>query len=122
MRTGRVRRKSECLFSHQEFQMTAGDQYRIRAAQFEAQAKRLTTLTTRAGFLSLARAYVRLAELADRNEHTDIVMKFRNSGVAARQADAGFGAARHSPPQRIPMRFAHYHLRSCTNSSQAIDF
>ena len=53
--------------------MTSGDRYRIRAAQFEAQAKKLTTPTTRRGFLSLARGYVKLAELADRNEHTDIV-------------------------------------------------
>ena len=59
-------------FSKKEFQMTAGDRYRIRAAKFEAQAKKLTTPTTHQGFLSLARSYVRLAELADRNEHTDI--------------------------------------------------
>ena len=53
--------------------MTAGDHYRVRAAQLEAQAKKLTTLTTRAGYLNLARSYILLAELADRNEQTDIV-------------------------------------------------
>jgi len=53
--------------------MTAGDHYRIRAAQLEADATKLLSPTTRAGYLNLARSYVRLAELADRNEKTDVV-------------------------------------------------
>jgi len=60
--------------------MTAGDQYRVRAANLEAQAITMTNPATREGLLSLARSYVLLAEMVDRNSAIDIVHKVAASG------------------------------------------
>jgi hypothetical protein len=47
--------------------MAAGDDYRIKAADMNAKAKRETRPLTRAELESLALAYLRLADQADRN-------------------------------------------------------
>jgi hypothetical protein len=46
--------------------MATGDQYRIKAAEFHAQAQSMASPKLRAGFANLAKAYLRLAEQADR--------------------------------------------------------
>jgi hypothetical protein len=53
--------------------MAAGDQYRVRAAEFEAKAKCESNPEIQASFEHLARSYRRLAEQADRNSLTDLV-------------------------------------------------
>jgi len=53
--------------------MTSGDQYRVRAVEFEAKAKCEADPEIQASFENLARSYRRLAEQADRNALTDVV-------------------------------------------------
>ena len=53
--------------------MTAGDQYRIKAAEFQARGQAESNLKLRIGFEHLARAYLRLAEQADRNSAMELV-------------------------------------------------
>jgi hypothetical protein len=53
--------------------MTHGDAYRFKGAEFEAKARLETNPMLRAELESLARAYFRLADQADRNSKTDIV-------------------------------------------------
>jgi len=48
--------------------MTMRDEYRTKAAEFEARARIESDRTTRLHFESLANDYQCLAELADRNE------------------------------------------------------
>jgi len=47
--------------------MAAGDDYRIKAADMNAKAKGESSLRTRAELESLALAYLRLADQAERN-------------------------------------------------------
>ena len=55
--------------------MGTTDSYRIKAAEFYAQAQRATSLSPhlRLQFENLAKTYLRLAEQADRNDWADIV-------------------------------------------------
>ena len=53
--------------------MSEADHYRIRAAKFHTKAQNETDPELRARFENLARAYLRLAEQADRNSETDVV-------------------------------------------------
>ena len=53
--------------------MTGGNEYRKRASEFEALAKRQSDSNKKIEFAGLARGYWRLAEQADRNSATDIV-------------------------------------------------
>jgi hypothetical protein len=53
--------------------MAAGDQYRIRAAELYAAAKRERNPIIRRECENLALAYLRLADQAERNSTTDIV-------------------------------------------------
>jgi hypothetical protein len=57
--------------------MAAGDQYRVRAAEFDAKAKCESNPEMQAAFEHLARSYRRLAEQADRNSLTDVVYEAR---------------------------------------------
>ena len=52
--------------------MTAAEQYRALAAQLRARAQNEDSAQLRAEWEHLARCYVRLAEQADRNGHTDV--------------------------------------------------
>jgi hypothetical protein len=52
--------------------MTTGDDYRAKAATLRARAQREPDPTIAADFESLALAYLRLAEQADRNSQIDI--------------------------------------------------
>ena len=52
--------------------MTAGDWYRVRAANLHAEAKAETKATLRDQLEYLAKSYLRLAEQADRNALTDV--------------------------------------------------
>ena len=56
--------------------MTPGDEYRVRAANLRARAKREAKASIRAQFEGLAQSYLRLAEQAERNSHTDIVYEW----------------------------------------------
>jgi hypothetical protein len=53
--------------------MTPGDQYRVRAVEFEAKAKCEPRPEIQASLENLARSYRRLAEQADRNALSDLV-------------------------------------------------
>ena len=52
--------------------MTAGDDYRGKAVALRAKAQVESDPNQRAEFENLARAYVRLAEQADRNSQLDV--------------------------------------------------
>lgn len=53
--------------------MTAGEQYRVLAAKCDARANQEKDPAIRNEWEGMARAYLRLAEQADRNSLTDIV-------------------------------------------------
>ena len=53
--------------------MTLRQQYLLRAAELSAKAQAETDHTRREELQNLARAFLRLAEQAERNSHTDIV-------------------------------------------------
>ena len=52
--------------------MTAGDDYRGKAVEFRAKAQVESDPKRKAEFEHLARAYLRLAEQAERNSHLDV--------------------------------------------------
>jgi hypothetical protein len=52
--------------------MTAGDDYRGKAVEFRAKAQVESDFQRKAELEHLARAYLRLAEQAERNSHLDI--------------------------------------------------
>ena len=52
--------------------MTSGDQYRIKAASFHAHALCAPSARLRVQYENLSKAYLRLAEQADRNNAADI--------------------------------------------------
>lgn len=51
--------------------MAAGDQYRFKAAEFQAKADQQTRPLLRRPLEALTRVYLRLARQADRNPDTD---------------------------------------------------
>ena len=53
--------------------MTMRDEYRTKAAEFQARAAGESDRTTRLHFESLANDYQRLAKLADRNAQIDLI-------------------------------------------------
>jgi hypothetical protein len=53
--------------------MTPRDQYLLRAAEFSAMAQAETDRADKVEFENLARAYLRLAEQAERNSQTNII-------------------------------------------------
>ena len=53
--------------------MGTGDHYRIKAAELHAQAQCQTTPRLQIQFENLAKAYLRLAEQADRNAEAEVV-------------------------------------------------
>ena len=53
--------------------MAAGDQYRIKAASFHARALCTRSPRLRIQYENLSKAYLRLAEQADRNDMTEII-------------------------------------------------
>jgi hypothetical protein len=53
--------------------MTARQEYLLRAAELSAKAQVENDRARKTEFQNLARAYLRLAEQAERNSHTDIV-------------------------------------------------
>jgi hypothetical protein len=52
--------------------MIAGDEYRDKAVEFRAKAQVESDPKRKAEFEHLARAYLRLAEQAERNSHLDV--------------------------------------------------
>jgi len=60
--------------------MTPRDVYLMRAAELIAKVDGELDPALKAEFDNLARAYLRLAEQADRNDHTDIVYGTPNKG------------------------------------------
>jgi hypothetical protein len=52
--------------------LTTADEYRIQAARFSAMAKQATNPHARAEWDTIAKAYLRLAQLADRNAQTNV--------------------------------------------------
>ena len=53
--------------------MSPAERYRMRAAEFRAQARVQTNSSIAADFKHLAECYLRLAEQAERNGATDVV-------------------------------------------------
>lgn len=53
--------------------MTAGDEYRVKAVKFHARAQTENDPNTRSELENLARAYLLLAQQAERNTHIDVV-------------------------------------------------
>ncbi len=52
--------------------MSQADEYRVRAAEFRAKARHEGDASVRIDLESLARAYVRLAEQAEKNQQLDV--------------------------------------------------
>src|SRR5215475_4722538 len=74
--------------------MAAGDQYRIRAAEFHARAQSEASRRMRVEFESLAKAHLRLAEQADWNERVDAVYDLCRQVRADAKSKSGF----YEPP------------------------
>ena len=53
--------------------MTPADEYRVKATQFAAKARRESETALRLEYEALAQSYLRLADQAERNSHVDIV-------------------------------------------------
>ncbi len=53
--------------------MTSADHYRIKAAEFAAMSKSEPRPALQVEYAKMAAAYIRLAELADRNTKNDVV-------------------------------------------------
>jgi hypothetical protein len=53
--------------------MTHGDEYRAKANEFMAKAKRAPNPSLQLQYEQFAQSYLRLAEQADRNQRSDIV-------------------------------------------------
>jgi len=68
--------------------MNMRDEYRTKAAEFQARAAGESNRTTRFHFESLANDYQRLAELADRNAQLDLIYKKRRPRDADRKRQA----------------------------------
>jgi hypothetical protein len=72
--------------------MTPRKEYLLRAAELSAKAQAENDHARKVEFQNLARAFLRLAEQAERNKHTDIVYKTppksQAYGPAARALDA----------------------------------
>ena len=52
--------------------MSTGDKYRVRAAEMRARARRENDAAVRADLDNLALSYLRLADLAEQNQHLDV--------------------------------------------------
>jgi hypothetical protein len=61
-------------------EMTPRDVYLVRAAELIAKVDSETDPALKAEFDNLARAYLRLAEQAERNDQTDVVYETPNKG------------------------------------------
>src|SRR5262245_53001867 len=59
--------------NHGDVPMATGDQYRIKAAEFHAEAQRATNRGLRRQFENLSRAYLLLAGQSDRNARIELV-------------------------------------------------
>jgi len=59
--------------------MPSADEYRVKAADMMARARRESNLLTRMEYENLAIAYFRLADQADKNARTDIVYETPSS-------------------------------------------
>ncbi len=62
--------------------MGQADEYRVKAAAFRAEATHVRDLSVRVNLESVARAYVRLAEQAEKNRHLDITCGSNGSSSA----------------------------------------
>jgi hypothetical protein len=76
--------------------MTAGDAYRKKAARFDALAKQTSNARIRAEWDTIAKAYRRLAQLADRNAQTDIFYE-TPSKVTLRQPEQQQQSKKNDP-------------------------
>ena len=69
--------------------MGPGDEYRVKALEFRAMARSENDLGMRAEFENLARAYLRLAEQAERNSQLDLTYEIPiNKSDDRRRAEA----------------------------------
>jgi hypothetical protein len=76
--------------------MAAGDQHRIKAAEFHARAQSETRLQVRVQFENLAKAHLRLAEQADLNDRVDVIDDLcRELGAIGAKSKRGF----YGPPR-----------------------
>jgi hypothetical protein len=77
--------------------MTPGDEYRVRAANLRARAKREAKPSVRAELEGLAQSYLRLATQAERNSRTDIVYEWVPRPPDATKEPPGDGGSGHDP-------------------------
>jgi len=70
------------------FPMSMRDQYRTKAAEFQARALCESDRMTRLHFENLAKDYMRLAELADRNAQIDAIYGLRAHNWDSKQKPA----------------------------------
>jgi hypothetical protein len=71
----------------------SGDEYRCKAAEMRAKARQATSLSVKRECECLAERYIRLAEMAEINSHTNVV--YEPPPVRLRDA---------TPPTRTPDR------------------
>jgi hypothetical protein len=65
--------------------MTPADEYRAKATEFAARARRESEAALRLEYEALARGYLRLADQAECNSHVDIVYETPPSAPRAAQ-------------------------------------
>jgi hypothetical protein len=63
--------------------MASADHYRVKAAEFAAMARSERAPDLQVEFAKMAASYLRLAELADRNNRTDVVYEPRMQNPSA---------------------------------------
>lgn len=77
----------------------SGDEYRCKAAEMRAKARQATSLSVKRECECLAERYIRLAEMAEINSHTNVV--YEPPPVRLRDANPGRDS---TPPTRTPDR------------------
>jgi hypothetical protein len=80
--------------------MNPVERYRIKAAEMSARARLATDLTVRAECECLAQRYLRLAEMADVNSHTNVVYEPRP--VTVKDFSLNGLAAENPPSEDLP--------------------
>jgi hypothetical protein len=73
------------VYSFYGLPMTAGGEYRVKAAELHAKAQQENNSTVQAELKGLAAAYLRLAEQAERNSLTDLT--YETPPIAAEPDD-----------------------------------
>lgn len=79
--------------------MTAVDEYHAKANEFLAKAKRVIDPALRGQYQQLGQSYLRLAEQAERNQHSDIVYETPSRPAMQQQQQQQHHQQQQPPPK-----------------------